>query len=447
MIELPQEFLARMKDMLGDKFDDFLSSYEKDKISALRINTLKTDGEAVKSAFALKPVPWCEQGYYYPADARPGKHVLHEAGAYYIQEPSAMAVVENLDVQEGDTILDLCSAPGGKSTQIASKLNGTGLLVANEIIPSRAKILSQNIERMGIVNCVVLNESPQSLARRFCGIFDKILVDAPCSGEGMFRKNQLAIDEWSLSNVIACKQRQLDILECAVTMLKSGGAIVYSTCTFSMEEDEQVVDEFLARHEDFEVASPEYQFCNGFAIEGGSRNEELKRTGRIFPHLYEGEGHFFAVLKHKADGQERRYSEQSPKISPAQMRIFDEWKKQNLNIDATANLAFGDNLYAMAKGTPRLDGLKVERAGLHLGSVVKNRFEPSHSLALALKPCQSQRSIKLSLDDAVRYISGQTLEYEGEKGWAVATYADVTLGWCKCDGVYAKNHYPKGLRR
>ncbi|MDE7079359.1 MAG: RsmB/NOP family class I SAM-dependent RNA methyltransferase, partial [Clostridia bacterium] len=188
MLDLPKEFSARMKSMLNGDFDAFIASFDKDKFQGLRINTLKTDGEIVKKTFSLRPVEWCEQGYYFGSDERPGKSVLHECGAYYIQEPSAMSVAENLDVQEGESVLDLCAAPGGKSTQIACALNSTGLLVANEIVPSRAKILAQNIERMGIKNCIVLNESPKSLAERFVGIFDKILVDAPCSGEGMFRK-------------------------------------------------------------------------------------------------------------------------------------------------------------------------------------------------------------------------------------------------------------------
>ncbi|MDE6189256.1 MAG: RsmF rRNA methyltransferase first C-terminal domain-containing protein, partial [Clostridia bacterium] len=372
---------------------------------------------------------------------------LHEGGAYYIQEPSAMAVVENLKIEEGDMVLDLCAAPGGKSTQIAAKLNSTGLLIANEIIPSRAKILSQNIERMGVKNCIVLNESPKSLADRFCGIFDKILVDAPCSGEGMFRKNPSAIDEWSEDNVAACKQRQLDILEQAATMLKSGGRMVYSTCTFSLEENEEVIDEFLSRHEDFEVAPPVFEFCKGFPIKGGTRNEELALTNRIFPHKFVGEGHYFAVLQRKGSLEKKSYSRQSPKISPAQVKIFDDWQRQNLNIQFAANLSFGDNLYAMPEGTPKLNGLKVERAGLHLGLILKNRFEPSHSLALALNTSQAKRSLNLTQEEAVKYIGGQTLEREGEKGWSLAAYDGITLGWCKLDGIYAKNHYPKGLRR
>ncbi|MDE5990490.1 MAG: RsmF rRNA methyltransferase first C-terminal domain-containing protein [Clostridia bacterium] len=447
MLDLPKEFSARMKSMLNGDFDAFIASFDKDKFQGLRINTLKTDGEIVKKTFSLRPVEWCEQGYYFGSDERPGKSVLHECGAYYIQEPSAMAVAENLDVQDGESVLDLCAAPGGKSTQIACALNSTGLLVANEIVPSRAKILAQNIERMGIRNCIVLNESPKSLAERFVGIFDKILVDAPCSGEGMFRKNSLAIDEWSQEGVKLCKVRQLDILAEAVKMLKSGGRIVYSTCTFSKEENEEVVDEFLSKYPDFEVLPSKYKFCNGFPIDGGEHNDTLALTNRIFPHKFDGEGHFFAILQHKGKREDIKYSLQSTKISGAQIKIFNDWQKENLTEDIVADLSFGDNLYAMPKGTPRLDRLKVERAGLHLGIVKKNRFEPSHSLALALKPSQVKRILDLSEEDATKFIGGQTLSCDGEKGWTLMMYGGISVGWSKCDGSYAKNHYPKGIRK
>ncbi|MDE7337377.1 MAG: RsmF rRNA methyltransferase first C-terminal domain-containing protein [Clostridia bacterium] len=447
MLDLPKEFLSRMKDMLGNEFDAFISSYDKDTFRALRINTLKTSVETVKNTFSLKPVDWCKQGYYYDETERPGKSVFHESGAFYIQEPSAMAVAENLDVKEGDTVLDMCAAPGGKTTQIACALNSTGLLIANEIIPSRAKILSQNVERCGVKNCVVLNESPKTLSERFCGIFDKVLVDAPCSGEGMFRKNPLAVNEWSTDNVELCKARQLDILDDAVKTLRSGGRIVYSTCTFSKQENEEVIDEFLSKYPEFKVVSANYEFCKGFPIDGSQRNSMIATTNRIFPHKFDGEGHFFAILQHIGDREEVKYSLQPSKISQSQVKIFKEWQRENLNTEFVADLSFGDNLYAMPKGTPRLDRLKVERAGLHLGSVIKNRFEPSHSLALALRQDEVKRTLELSKEDALKYIGGQTLSSDGEKGWTLAVYQGISIGWCKCDGNYAKNHYPKGLRK
>ena len=352
MQKLPQEFLSRMEQILGEEYAEFLASYDKDKIQGLRINCLKCDGKAALDEFDLRPIPWCDSGYYFNSDDRPGKSALHEGGAFYIQEPSAMAVVESMGIRNGETILDLCAAPGGKSSQIACKLQGTGLLVSNEIIPSRAKILSQNIERMGVRNCIVLSQSPDSLAERIRGVFDRILVDAPCSGEGMFRKNPLAVDEWSLANVENCKQRQLSILE-------SDGVIVYSTCTFSKQENEEVIDEFLQIHEDFEVAESKFKFCDGYALDGSKFNNQLVKTNRIFPHKFDGEGHFFAVLKRNGETSKVKYALQQSKSDPKAVKEYKAWQRENLNVEFDANLSFGQILYSMPEGTPRLDGLKV----------------------------------------------------------------------------------------
>lgn len=250
---LPELFLQRMEQMLGEEFDDFLQSYDREKTPSLRINLQKDKEQKLldKVDFILKPVPWAEGGYYYREDKRPGKHPYHEAGVYYIQEASAMAPVEYLQVQPGEIVLDLCAAPGGKSTQIAAKMQGEGILICNEIHPARAKILSENIERMGITNAIVTNHEPATLAEHFAGCFDKILVDAPCSGEGMFRKNENAVGEWSPENVELCATRQDDILESAARMLKPGGRMVYSTCTFAPQEDEGTVSRFVTKHSDF----------------------------------------------------------------------------------------------------------------------------------------------------------------------------------------------------
>lgn len=447
MLKLPQEFLSRMENTLGDEFADFLASYDKDKIQGLRINTLKSDGKVVTDEFDLKPIDWCDSGYYFNGDERPGKSALHEGGAFYIQEPSAMVAVESMDIQVGDKVLDLCAAPGGKSGQIACKLQGSGLLISNEIIPARAKILSQNIERMGVRNCIVLSENPDNLAKRLTGVFDRILVDAPCSGEGMFRKNPLVIDEWSLTNIDNCKQRQLDILANAVKMLKAGGVIVYSTCTFSKQENEEVIDEFLQNNSVFEVIESKFKFCSGYALDGGKFNEQLVKTNRIFPHKFDGEGHFFAVLKNNQEISQSKYALQSCKFDAKTVKEYKIWQKENLNIELDANLSFGQVLYCMPEGTPRLDGLKVERAGLQLGRYLKNRFEPSHALAMTLKESEVKRVLSLTKQDAEKYLSGQTLDSGGIKGWALVLYKGVSLGWCKCDGTYGKNHYPKGLRK
>ncbi len=417
-MNLPKEFLQDMKDLLKEEYDSFISSYDMPSYKALRLNTLKIKDKSLLP-FDLEEVPWCKTGFYYSDNSTPGKHVYHEIGLYYIQEPSAQLPVEELDVKEGDFVLDLCAAPGGKSTQIGAKLNGKGLLISNEIIPSRAKILSSNIERMGIKNAVVLNEDPKNIAKHFKNFFDKILVDAPCSGEGMFRKNEEAILEWSKENVLMCANRQLDILQTIKSSLKAGGRLVYSTCTFSKEENEGVIEKFLSLNEDF----------------------HLVKWQRIYPHKVKGEGHFCAVLQKDGQLVPTQIKEKVLKQDPA----FLDFVKKALNVDIKYNLKFGDNLYLSPY--TNLEGLKTLRPGLHLGELKKNRFEPSHSLARALCAQDFKNVINLSKDDKEvnTFIQGNSIP-TNLSGWGVICVDNFTLGLFKGDGYQAKNHYPKGLR-
>lgn len=497
---LPEKFLERMQNMLGEEYPAFLESLSGKRYRALRLNPLKTriqEGKE-KLPFALSPVPWTKNGFYYEEEEQPGKHPYHEAGLYYIQEPSAMAPVPCLmeertsaaaipeqqedvsaavmpEQQEehvsSERILDLCAAPGGKSTQIAEYMRGRGMLITNEIHPQRAKILSENIERMGISNAIVLNETPESLSKKFIAFFDRILVDAPCSGEGMFRKNDNAGEEWSEENVALCAERQDGILDCAATMLKPGGRLVYSTCTFAPAEDEGSVSRFLEAHPDF----------------------YLEKEERLMPHKVKGEGHFLAVL-HREGGQLSSAATAGTEKSLAlkDCKEFLDFAKEALTIPAeelTAGkilLRFGEQLYLSPAETPSLRGLKVLRPGLHLGTVKKNRFEPSHALALFLKKEQVVNGINLAGDGtAVRkYLEGQTLTIgagcdvemadiitrgrtaaeqadtitrEGRsagqadvsmpKGWCLVCVDGYSLGWGKAAGAVLKNHYPKGLRK
>lgn len=471
---LPEKFLERMQNMLGEEYPAFLESLSGKRYRALRLNPLKTriqEGKE-KLPFALSPVPWTKNGFYYEEEEQPGKHPYHEAGLYYIQEPSAMAPVPCLmEAATPERVLDLCAAPGGKSTQIAEYMRGRGMLITNEIHPQRAKILSENIERMGISNAIVLNETPESLSKRFIAFFDRILVDAPCSGEGMFRKNDNAGEEWSEENVALCAERQDGILDCAATMLKPGGRLVYSTCTFAPAEDEGSVSRFLEAHPDF----------------------YLEKEERLMPHKVKGEGHFLAVL-HREGGQLSSAATAGTEKSLAlkDCREFLDFAKEALMIPAeelTAGkilLRFGEQLYLAPAETPSLRGLKVLRPGLHLGTVKKNRFEPSHALALFLKKEQVVNGINLAGDGtAVRkYLEGQTLTIgagcdvemadimhrgrtaaeqadtitrEGRsagqadvsmpKGWCLVCVDGYSLGWGKAAGAVLKNHYPKGLRK
>ena len=454
----PVEFAERMQKMLGGEYEEFLASYDKQNSQALRVNTLKGSKEKFTeiTPFSLKPVIWEENGFYYEEGDRPGKHPYHEAGVYYIQEASAQVPAAYLDARPGERVLDLCAAPGGKSTQIAAAMQGQGLLVCNEIHPARAKILSENIERMGICNAIVTNESPQALADIFSEYFDRIMVDAPCSGEGMFRKNGEAVEEWSIENVRICAGRQDEILECAAKMLRPGGRLVYSTCTFAPEENEGSVSRFLKQHEEFYIVDvPKVK-----GMEGGRREwvvepaEGLEHTIRLFPHKVDGEGHFAAVLEKAGEVSEEyhgycRNGEQKG-LSLKDCKEYAEFEQSSLKVKPDGIfLKFGEQLYLAPKGTPSLKGMKVLRPGLHLGTIKKNRFEPSHALALFLKPEEISNCLKLSGEtrEAADFIAGMTLNAEGEKGWYLICVDGYSLGWGKLAGGIMKNHYPKGLRK
>ena len=454
---LPQAFLERMEQMLGDEYPAFLESYEKERYQALRVNPLKADREDFlqKAPFTLRSVAWEPDGFYYEKDDAPGKHPYHAAGVYYIQEPSAMAPAAYLGAQPGERILDLCAAPGGKSTQIAAAMRGEGLLISNEIHPARAKILSENIERMGICNAMVTNESPQSLAKVFEAYFDRIMVDAPCSGEGMFRKNADACDEWSPENVTLCAQRQTEILECAASMLRPGGRMVYSTCTFAPEENEGTISRFLEKHPEFSILDvPHYETMSaGVAAWTDAPQPGLEHTVRLFPHHVDGEGHYLAVLGkagsvsdsyegYCANGMEKGIPEREAK------EYMDFAKDTLRKMPQGKLIRFGEQLYLAPEEMPATKGLKVLRPGLHLGTMKKNRFEPSHALALALRPEDVLHSYDMAGDskEVHMYLNGQTMPADGEKGWYLMTVDGYSIGWGKLAGGMIKNHYPKGLR-
>lgn len=428
---LPQAFLERMNKQLGEQYPQYLESLERPRAVALRFNPLK--GAPVELSFVQENVPWEAMGFYYDPEARPGLHPYHEAGVYYLQEASAMAPVALLDPQPGERICDLCAAPGGKSTQIAGRLMGEGLLLCNEINPKRAKILARNIERLGVANALVTNEHPANLASRFSGFFDRVMIDAPCSGEGMFRKEEAAVTDWSQETVEMCAQRQGEILHSGAQMVRPGGRLVYSTCTFAPEENEQAVAAFLESHPDFypeEVSAPWFA-----AGENGSF--------RLWPHLLKGEGHFAAVLRRKGD-------ESVPEVNIKAEKPPKEWldfaKELDVRLPVGRPVLFGQSLYWAPEQMPDIARLKVLRPGLELGEVKKGRFEPGHALALWLKDCRNQVSLDGDGAEIGAYMHGEVVPCE-KRGWCLVQVDGYSIGWGKGDGNVLKNHYPKGLRR
>lgn len=459
-MNLPIEFEKKMKAFLGNEWDDFLYSYDNNRFQALRFNTLKVQSpeERMRILKTLKissdkRVSWANAAYYFDENVRPGKHPYHEMGLYYIQEPSAMSAAALLAPKPGMRVLDLCAAPGGKSTQLATYLGDSGLLVSNEINTQRSRILSQNIERMGIKNAIVTNEDSFVLASHFPGFFNAIQVDAPCSGEGMFRKLPEAIEQWSMENVAICAARQKEILDNAAVMLKPGGVIVYSTCTFSKEENEDVIEYFLERYPDFTL-------------------EEMER---FWPHKVDGEGHFVAKLVRrgcvdtdlKADrktqknkNSKNRKNETKPALTKENMKLLSEFLDETISEDMAVWIKnsrlvmFGEQLYRLPDMEVDIKGLKVQRAGLHIGEFKKQRFEPSHSLALALKLNDAKNVVKLTCDNpqTIGFFNGQSVMLSDEqaaeckKGWALVCVDGYPAGWGKVNGAQVKNHYPKGLR-
>lgn len=429
MNALPQAFLERMAQRLGKEFPAFLASYDAPYTRGIRFNPLKLC--AMLPEGVLDAVPWEPNGRYLAIDAPAGKLPLHEAGAYYLQEPSAMLPAAILDPRPGERVLDLCAAPGGKSTQLGARMAGQGLLVCNEPVLKRSRVLSQNIERMGIVNALVVAAMPAQLAQRWPECFDAVQVDAPCSGEGMFRRHPETRGEWTPDSPAGCAKRQAEILDSAALLVRPGGRIVYSTCTLNPIENEDTVSAFCQRHPDFALMP--------FSLPGADAPAGMLTC---YPHRMRGEGHFAALLVRKGTGD--------PAELPADrsLRQPDKAQRQALrdfSPDAPEPTAMlGDTLVHLP-GCPDLRGLKALRVGLHLGALQGRVFKPDHAWAVSACPPDMPR-IALDEAQARAYLAGETIPFDG-RGWVLPTYAGLPLGWGKASDGVIKNHYPKDLRR
>lgn len=440
-MELPSQFIKKYQALLGDEFKTFIETFDDSPVPAFRVNPLKQG----KQSFS-DPIPNTLWGYYGKIS---GKSIEHATGLVYSQEPAAQMVGQIAQPKEGMKVLDLAAAPGGKTTHLLSYLNNTGLLVSNEINTKRSKILVENVERFGARNVLVTNESAERLASTFKDYFDMIVFDGPCSGEGMFRKDPDAVKYWHQDYPKELSQLQKSILADAVTMLAPGGELIYSTCTWSPEENEDVVNWLVTSFDYLELVPID-------AVNGMTPSPLLLGTVRMYPHHFTGEGQFVAKLKDtrtssslsKSQGR-RKQKQKQVRLTDEQQSLWSSFKNEVLQSDLGTNLqTFGDNLYDLPDGLPDLSQLKIARNGLHLGTFKKKRFEPSFALGLALSPEEVSQKIEIGIEQFKDYVAGNplTLEKAYANGWYQVVVNGNGLGFAKVVGSQLKNYYPKGLR-
>ncbi len=448
MINLPERYKERMESLLGEEYEAYEKALCEPPVRAFRVNTDKISVEDFEKIcpFPHEKIPYCDNGFYFNYD-KIGNHPFHHAGMIYVQEPGAMAPAECLDIKPDWAILDMCAAPGGKSTQLKNRLGEKGVLVSNEIIPSRCKILTGNIERLGLKNVITTCADTEKLSRFFHKDFDLIMVDAPCSGEGMFRKEEIAVSEWSEENVRLCAERQREILDNAVPLLKSGGYIIYATCTFSLEENEMVIDSFLRKYPEFELVEVTPRVmestCDGISFDG-CECENISFARRFYPHKSRGEGQFMAVLKSTAEPSVRKTdskkgkAKENPAVTDFLDSVLTQYDKNNLMIN-------GDKVNYFSPDFPVPSA--YFSCGVTVGEIKKSYIQPHHQFFMAMGK-DFRRKIDLEPDstELMKYLHGEEITAETENGWAAVTVNGCTVGGIKVVSGKGKNHYPKGLR-
>ena len=457
-MNLPAAYEEKIKKLLGAEFDEYIKCYEEKRLYGLRVNTKKISVEDFKKIcpFPIEPIPWIENGFYYDGEKeQPAKHPYYFAGLYYLQEPSAMTPANRLPIEPGDKVLDVCAAPGGKATELGAKLKGQGVLIANDISNSRAKGLLKNIEVFGIGNVLVISEEPGKLEEYFPEYFDKILIDAPCSGEGMFRKDKKMIKAWEEHGPEFFAKIQRSIVTQAARMLKPGGMILYSTCTFDPEENEGTIEYLKKEYPEFEIQeiAPYERFCTGKPEVTVSKDSSFTKTVRIWPHKMHGEGHYLALLR-KGPEQEKTVREVVKKrTKKIPEEILEFFQDVSWDMDWNRLEVYSEKVYYMPEDIPDVKGLRFLRTGLYLGDLKKNRFEPSQSLAMCLKAEEYQHTVNFSVDDEriIKYLKGETIDVDDvvsprEKGWQLVLVDGYPLGWGKLANGTLKNKYLPGWR-
>lgn len=456
-MSLPEKYLDTMKEMLGSEFDTYLASFNNSRLYGLRVNTLKiSPADFIKIApFDLKPIPWIENGFYFSEEDKPAKHPYYFAGLYYIQEPSAMTPANVLPIEEGDKVFDMCAAPGGKSTELGAKLNKTGLLVTNDISNSRAKALLKNVELSGIPNVLVLSEDPKDLLNHYIGYFDKVLIDAPCSGEGMFRKDSKLIKNWEINGPAFYHEIQKEIVLTGADMLRPGGKMLYSTCTFSKIEDEKTIRHLLRNRPEMSLVDmKEYEgFCHGYEDNEEDKQMQLSKAVRIWPHKMAGEGHFVALLEKSSTAMKHSYTEEPATKNKLEKEFIEFLERLDYPIYTDQIHLQDTKIYYIPKVAVNYHKSRLLRSGLLLGEQKKNRFEPSQALAMVLTMTQFDSYINFQADDpnVIRYLKGETIDVgnyieHAKSGWTLICVDGFTLGWGKLNKTSLKNKYAVGWR-
>ena len=458
VMNLPVAFVEKMQYLLGNEFNEYIRCYEEKRLYGLRVNTKKISVEDFCKIcpFEIRPIPWIENGFYYDGDTvQAAKHPYYFAGLYYLQEPSAMTPANRLPVEPGDKVLDVCAAPGGKATELGAKLQGEGVLVANDISNSRAKGLLKNIEVFGIGNVLVLSEEPGKLEEYFPEYFDKILIDAPCSGEGMFRKDKKMVKAWEEHGPEFFSKIQRSIVTQAAHMLKPGGMLLYSTCTFDPEENEGTIEYLMKQYPEFEIKDiiPYEGFSCGMPNVTKSKDDAFEKTVRIWPHKMHGEGHYVALLQKGQKQDAVAIKTSKNRVAKVPEEIIEFFKDVEWKMDWNRLEIYSEKVYYMPEGIPNVKGIRFLRTGLYLGDLKKNRFEPSQSLAMCLKAEEYKNKVNLQVDDEriVKYLKGETIDVDDivlpkAKGWQLVLVDGYPLGWGKLANGTLKNKYLPGWR-
>lgn len=454
MARIPEEFLKRMASLLGEETEPFAQALCRPEPPAIRVNTLKVAPQrfAERSPFPLEPVPWCPEGFLVlDTEARPALHPYHAAGLYYIQDAAAMLSKDILAPQPGDWVLDLCAAPGGKTTHLAAAMQNRGVLVANDPNPRRLTVLARNLERMGVTCAVVLQEEPERLAERFAGLFDRVLVDAPCSGESTLASDPEARRRWSPKAICRMASLQSHILEQAARLVRPGGYLLYATCTFSPEENEEVIASFIREHPDFSLAEAKRHRLFDKGHPGWSRIPlpELELAVRLWPHRGPGKGHFYALLRRKEGTAPARPSNPCSFLTPEAEKAYLEFCERCLTAAPAADglVIWNGGIYRTPLPLEMLAGLRLLRPGWWLGSLRDGRFVPDHALALGMRPGQAKSVLSFSPSDPHlrAYLRGEEIAATAE-GWVLVAVEEFPLGWGYCRQGRLKNFYPRHWR-